>query len=197
MEDFMKLYEYLPVYENDGFLLRPVEKEDCSDLLEVYSDKNALPFFNSDNCDGDIFYYADENRMADAMKFWQTAYENQWFARWAIVDKTVSKTVGTIELCLRASDDVFNGAGILRIDVRSGYEREEPLYGIGSLIIPPAFALSECHELITKVPVYAVERASAMRRLGFRKSEHYLIGKTGYAYDGYWSLLPPSKRALP
>ena len=23
------------------------------DLLKVYSDKNALPFFNSDNCDGD------------------------------------------------------------------------------------------------------------------------------------------------
>lgn len=182
----MKLYEQLPFYENSHFLLRPVEKEDCGSLLEVYSDKNALPFFNSDNCDGDNFYYKDEKRMADAIRFWQTAYENQWFARWAIVDKTVSKAIGTIELCLRASDDVFNGAGILRIDVRSDYEKEEPLYHIASLIVPPAFELSACHELITKVPIYAVERTAAIQKLDFRKSEHCLIGKNGYAYDGYW-----------
>ena len=108
----MKLYEYLPVYENDGFLLRPVEKEDCSDLLEVYSDKNALPFFNSDNCDGDIFYYADENRMADAMKFWQTAYENQWFARWAIVDKTAQESYGSTSEAAMNGKSLCTGSGL-------------------------------------------------------------------------------------
>ena len=28
--------------------------------VNVYGDKNALPFFNSDNCHGDNFYYPDE-----------------------------------------------------------------------------------------------------------------------------------------
>lgn len=182
----MKIYEQFTTFENDDFLLRPVECDDCADLLEVYSDKNALPFFNSDNCDGDNFYYATKERMNDAIHFWQTAYENKWFVRWTIVDKSVSKAIGTIELCRRVSDDDFNGAAILRIDVRSDYEKNDILQKICSLIVPPTFDLFDCHEIITKVPIYAVERTDAMQKSGFRKSGHFLIGKNGYAYDGYW-----------
>ena len=80
------------ILNNERFILRLFQDEDCNDLLKVYSDKNALPFFNSDNCDGDNFYYATEERM------------------------------------------------------------------------------------------------KAIQRAGFTKSEHLLIGKTGYAYDGYWTI---------
>jgi len=184
----MKIYDKFPTFENDELLLRPVGKEDCTDLLAVYSDKNALPFFNSDNCDGDNFYYPTIERMNDALLFWQSAYENKWFARWAVVEKADSKVIGTIELCRRASDDVFNGAAILRIDVRSDREKEDCLLRIGSLIVPPTYELFECKTIITKAPVYAIERISALQKLGFQKSEHFLIGKTGYAYDGYWSI---------
>ena len=176
----MKIYDEFPTFENDDLILRPVKKEDSTDLLAVYSDKNALPFFNSDNCVVDNFYYP--------LLFWQSAYENKWFARWAIVEKADSKVIGTIELCRRASDDVFNGAAILRIDIRSDHEKEDCLFRIGSLIVPPAFELFECQQIITKAPVYAIERISALQRLGFQKSGHFLIGKTGYAYDGYWSI---------
>lgn len=55
MEDkVINIFEKSPVIENDNFLLRMVMKKDCDNLLEVYSDKNALPFFNSDNCDGNF-----------------------------------------------------------------------------------------------------------------------------------------------
>lgn len=54
------VYEKCPKFENEQFLLRFVEETDALDLLEVYSDKNALPFFNSDNCHGDNFYYPTE-----------------------------------------------------------------------------------------------------------------------------------------
>lgn len=183
----MNIYENCPVYENDRFLLRFTEPDDAGDLLAVYSDKNALPFFNSDNCDGDIFYYPTLERMREAALFWKTAYANKWFVRWTIMDKSVAKAVGTIELCRRASDDAFDGAGILRIDVRSDYEQEEELTCIGSLILPHAYELFDCTKIITKLPVYAVERIQAMQKLGFRKSPHFLIGKDGYAYSGYWT----------
>lgn len=49
----MNIYEKCPVLQNDRFIIRLTTKDDCDDLLEVYSDKNALPFFNSDNCNGD------------------------------------------------------------------------------------------------------------------------------------------------
>ena len=97
----MKIYEQFPSFENDAFLLRPVIREDCDDLLKVYSDKNALPFFNSDNCDGDNFYYATKERMTDAIDFWQSAYEKQWFARWSIMDKRRIKLDRKIKICIR------------------------------------------------------------------------------------------------
>ena len=40
--------------------------------------------------------------------------------------------------------------------------------------------------LLTKVPVYAVERIEAMKRMGFEKSGKLLVGTIdGYAYKDY------------
>lgn len=184
----MNIYEACPVLESENFLVRLTKNEDCDELLKVYSDKNALPFFNSDNCDGDNFYYPTKERMAEAIRFWNTSYENGWFARLSIVDKASSGVIGTIELCLRVSDDAFHNMGILRVDVRSDYEKENVLFEIITLIAPHISGLLGCAGILTKAPIYAVERISAIQRAGFSKSEHLLIGKTGYAYDGYWTL---------
>ena len=184
----MNIYESSPVFENETFKLRLTKNEDCDDLLQVYSDKNALPFFNSDNCDGDNFYYATKERMTEALDFWKLSYENRWFARLSIIDKSTSSVIGTIELCLRASEDEFNNMGILRVDVRSDYEKENMLHSIISLIVPHISEMLGCNGILTKVPIYAVERMKAIQRAGFTKSEHFLIGKTGYAYDGYWTM---------
>ena len=79
-----EVYLNCPSFEDDKYLLRLVTKEDSEDLLEVYSDKNALPFFNSDNCHGDNFYYQTIERMNEAIDFWLDSYENKWFVRWTI-----------------------------------------------------------------------------------------------------------------
>ena len=78
--------------------------------------------------------------------------------------------------------------GILRVDVRSDYETEDALYEIVSLTAPRMADLLGCAGVLTKAPLYAVERIKALQRAGFTISEHLLIGKTGYAYDGYWTL---------
>lgn len=184
----MNIYENCPVLENEKFIIRLFKNEDCDDLLEVYSDKNALPFFNSVNCDGDNFYYATKERMIEAIDFWNMSYRNGWFVRLSVVDKTASTVIGTVELCLRVSGDEFNNMGILRVDVRSDYEQENELYGIFSLITPEIEKMLGCKGVLTKAPIYAVERIKAIQKVGFTKSEHLLIGKTGYAYDGYWTI---------
>lgn len=184
----MDIYEKFQEFENERFLLRAVQKEDGADLLEVYSDKCALPFFNSDNCNGDNFYYATLQRMNEAIDFWKLSYENRWFVRWTIVDKTLQKAVGTIELCLRASEDIFNSMAVLRLDVRSDYEKQEVLSDIAALMIPSVFDMVHCGGVITKAPIYAVERICAVQKLGFVKSQDCLIGHDGYAYNGYWIL---------
>ena len=184
----MDIYRSCPVLESEKFIFRLLRDEDCGDLLKVYSDKNALPFFNSDNCNGDNFYYATKERRAEAMIFWKTAYESRWFARLSVIDKAVSRVIGTVELCLRVSEDDFNNMGIIRVDVRSDYEREDLLYEIFSLITPGTEEMLGCKGVLTKAPIYAVERINAIQKAGFSKSEHLLIGQNGYAYDGYWTI---------
>lgn len=58
----MNTFHTCPTSESEKFIIRLFQDEDCDNLLKVYSDKNALPFFNSDNCDGDNFYYATKER---------------------------------------------------------------------------------------------------------------------------------------
>ena len=183
----MNIFEKCPILENEKIFIRLFQMDDCDDLLNVYSDKNALPFFNSDGCDGDNFYYATKERMTEALGFWKMAYENGWFVRLSIVDKTTTSIIGTVELCLRVSNDEFNNMGILRVDVRSDYEEEKVLYDIFALVTPKLEDMLGCKGVLTKAPIYAVERMKAIQKVGFTKSEHMLIGKNGYAYDGYWT----------
>ena len=183
----MNIYESCPILESEKYIIRLFKDEDLDDLLKVYSEKNALPFFSSDNCDGDNFYYSTKERMADAIAFWHMSYENGWFARLSIVDKATSGIIGTVELCLRISDDEFDHMGVLRVDVRSDFEKETVLYDIFALVAPKLDDMLGCKGVLTKAPIYAVERIKAIQRAGFTKSEHLLIGKNGYAYDGYWT----------
>ena len=88
------VYKNCPAFENDRFLLRFSQLNDASDLVSVYSDKNALPFFNSDNCHGDYFYYPNEERMREAIEFWLRSYSSKWFVRWTIIDKEAHKAIG-------------------------------------------------------------------------------------------------------
>lgn len=183
------VYKSCPTFENNRFLLRFSQLDDASDLVSVYSDKNALPFFNSDNCHGDNFQYPTEERMREAIKFWLTSYSTKWFVRWTIIDKEKHKAVGAIEVFHRSANDDFNHVGVLRLDLKSEYETSEEIFTIMSLIVPPAFDLFECEEIITKVPVYAVERMDAMKRMGFEKSEKLLVGTIDcYAYKDYWTI---------
>ena len=122
-------------------MLRPACKEDSVQLLKIYSDKNALPFFNSDNCHGANFYYPTKEKMDSAIDFWLDSYQKKWFVRWVIVEKISSNIIGSVELFHRCADDDFNGVGVLRMDVGSHYEEAGVLQEILSLIVKPAYEL--------------------------------------------------------
>ncbi|MDY6399007.1 MAG: GNAT family protein [Treponema sp.] len=180
------VYEEVPVFENEKYLLRFVVNNDANDLLEVYSDKNAHPFFNSDNCHGDNFYYPTLERMNEAIHFWIDSYKNKWFVRWTIIQKQNNKAIGTIELFNREGNDSFNHAGVLRLDIKSDFEQSGIIEQILKEIIESAFKLFDTNKIITKIPMYAVERKDAFEKFGFKKSEDLLIGIDNFAYRDYW-----------
>lgn len=194
-------YKKCPIYENENYLLRLVEATDALELLSVYSDEKAVPYFNSDNCNGDDFHYTTLERMQSAIEFWLWAYRDKGFVRWVIVDKNVQQAIGTIELFNRGGNeqeqtfqskpkDYFNNCGLLRLDLRSDYECEEKILEVLSLIVPPAFELFECRMMATKIPSFATQRKAAAERLGFVFSEEKLIGgDDNRIYTDYFVLL--------
>ena len=185
----MSIYENCPVLKSEHYLLRLTQTEDLEALLSVYSDRNALPFFNSDNCNGDNFYYTTRERMKEALDFWDYSYKNRWFARLSIIDTACGQIIGTVELCARASEDAFNNMCILRVDVDSVHETETVLTEVFALIVPHTDDLLGTRGIVTKGPIYAVERVKALRNAGFIQSPHLLVGgHDGYQYNGYWSL---------
>ena len=197
----MNPYENCPVFEDDKYLIKLLKKEDLDGLLKVYSDEKSVPFFNSDNCDGDDFHYTTKERMAQAIDYWLFEYERQGFIRFSIVDKIVEtdnpevegEAVGTIELFRRRAHDYFNGCGLLRLDIRSDYETEERIYDILSLIVPSTYETFDCKMIATKIPQAASERRAAASKLGFKKSEEKLVGDDGTEYGDYFEIKEVSR----
>ena len=188
------VYKTCPSFENESFLIRRTEKGDKEDLLKVYSDIKSVPFFNGDNCNGDDFHYTTMERMEQALDFWEMSYRERWFVRFSIIGKNSgntggkTETIGTVELFKRASDDKFNGCGVLRLDLRSDFEREKDIFDILALIIPSAYGLFYCDTIITKAVPEASERIAALEKYGFVKSTDKLVGDDGTEYQDYYRI---------
>ena len=179
------VYEQIPVMESDKFLLREIEAADAEDLLKVYSDKDAVPLFNSDNCVND-FYFVSIEEMKNTMAFWKREYQNRYYVRWVIVDKNVNCAIGTIELFNRKAKDYFNNCGLLRLDLRSGYEKQDTIEDILGIIIPETRDMFACEMIATKAVSIAQERIQALEHMGFCLSEEALIGHDETKYNSYY-----------
>lgn len=180
------VYDQIPVMESDRFLLREIiEDTDAEDLLKVYSDKAAVPLFNSDNCVNE-FYYVSIKEMKDTIAFWKEEYQKRYYVRWAIVDKKYNCAIGTIELFNRKANDYFNNCGLLRLDLRSDYEKQDNIEDILTIIISKTKELFACERIATKAIPIAKERIKALEHIGFCLSEEFVIGHDGTRYDSYY-----------
>lgn len=184
----MNIYRNCPVIQNENFILRLVADGDLNDLLKIYSDEKAVPFFNGDNCHGDDFHYTTTERMRAALDFWKQAYENGWFVRLAIVDKASDEVIGTVEEFRRDENDFFTNCGLLRLDLRSDYEKSEKIFDILSLISVKSFDMFGCDKVATKAVPSATERIKALSACGYVKSREPLIGHDGTKYYDYYVL---------
>ena len=182
----MNVYEQCPVLKSEHFLLRMVQKEDCKDLLKVYSDLQAVLLFNSDNCHGDDFHYQTEEQMMKAIEFWLFSYHNRYFVRWTIVDQTTGEGIGTVELFARDALDGVKNTGLLRLDLRSDYERLDALKELLHLLQEPACRLFDSESVTTKASSSAVVRRKALLESGYYEVSHPLIGHDGRKYYDYF-----------
>ena len=184
----MNIYKNMQTFESVNFLLRGVTPEDAEDLLKVYSDEKAVPYFNGDNCHGDDFHYTTLERMKEAIDFWLFSYDSGYFVRWAIVYKKVNEAIGTIELFTREDTvEEYDNCGLLRLDLRSDFEKADVITEILSLITEFVFDLFG-DKVVTKVRNDAVERLDAIKHLGFTRPKVGLKGNQGEVFTDYYIL---------
>lgn len=182
----MMIYESCPVFVNELFRLEFVSEAHCNDLLMVYSDLDALLLFNSDNCGDDKFYYNSIERMREAIKYWHWEYSRKGFVRFSVIDIRTSAAIGTIEVFERHSEDYFNDTVLLRLDLRSDYEKTEIIKSILDLIINNIFDYFSCSSISTKAVEIAGERINALIQSGFSLSDEFLYGHDGTPYSDYY-----------
>ncbi len=182
------VYQDCPVFDDRNYCFRLVKEDDAEDLLKVYSDEKAVPYFNSDNCGGDDFHYTSLGKMREAVSYWLWEYERRGFVRWSIFSHKEEEVIGTIELFHRDSEDYFTDCGLLRLDLRSDYEKADVIKEILQQIGTWAFDMFSCRMLETKAVPAAKERIRALMELGYEKSDHALTGHDGRQYKFYWVL---------
>ena len=162
-------YIKCPIYETEHFLIRLVNEEDAKELLDCYSDVNACPIFNSDNCTSN-FIYSSIGEMKDCIKQWVKSYNNEEYVRFSIIDRHLDKVVGTIEMF--GTVGKYNASsGILRLDIESKYEETIYQNELFLLCIKEFFDLFIVDSIITKAIPKASIRIKALVKNGFMKYE--------------------------
>lgn len=175
------VYEECPVYKRKNITLRQTNIEDAEDLLKCYSDVKAVPFFNSDNCNGDDFHYTTIERMKKAIEFWDFSYRNKYFVRWTVILNETGEKIGTIEMFHRIAEDEFNHHGLLRIDLQSKYEIQLVIDDILEIAKEYFFQAFEVAAILTKAVLEAVERTAALIRNGYKPLDRKVM-----LYDDYF-----------
>lgn len=155
----MNPYVNCPVITSKNFTFRLIKMSDSESLFNCYNDKTAVKLMNDDNCDFG-FYVDSKEKMSETIGYWLDFYKKQCFIRFAIVDNTNGKAVGTVE-------GFAENVGVLRIDIESKYEKAPYLSEIIS------FAKSNFNEffgneyLVTKAVQSAAERRKALTSNGW------------------------------
>ncbi len=175
------IYEECPTFETTHFLFRKVQIEDAEDLLSCYSDVKAAELFNSDNCTSD-FVYTTLEKMKNCISFWLEEYINKQYIRFAIVDKVIRKTVGTIEIFNKGNFDYLKNVGILRLDLCSEYEKDSYLSEILQMISKHFYLALGLENIMTKAIPKATTRIAALTN-----EQYYPVHRhTVMPYEDYY-----------
>lgn len=175
------VYEECPSYKKTRVSFKQTHEEDAEDLLLCYSDLKAVPLFNSDNCNGDNFYYDTIEKMKKTISFWNYSYIHRYFVRWTLTSNETEEKIGTIEMFHRQADDVFNHFGVLRIDLRSDYEAQPVINEILDIVEENFFELFHVDAILTKSIPLASERISSLLQKGYRPLNQKFV-----VYDDYY-----------
>ena len=136
-------YIVFPVFGNERFLIRKLDDNDVKDLIKIYPNK--------------------ANNMKKVINYWDESYNQGRLVKWGIVDKENNSVIGTIE----QSNNDSNNSSIIKLDLRSDYEKKDIIINILELITPSSYNLFNCDSIKIESYESDVERTNALYEMGF------------------------------
>jgi hypothetical protein len=109
--------------------------------------------------------------MRNCIEAWLEEYRERRFVRFSIIDKQSGRAVGTVEFFTRKeqSADLPREAGILRLDLISGYEQPAELSELLELVESRFGDNFAFNSLLTKAVPQAAARISVLQKMGYTK----------------------------
>ncbi len=155
-------FDECPIYETENFIFRLVNENDADDLFVVYTDPITLKHENRDGFSGEW-----NLKSADELKnVWQKEYKNREFVRWSIINKEISRVIGTIEIAPIPWGKWFFGPeapiGILRVDLLSSFEKQEYFTEIINMMATKLADDFEVTKIIMKSPPNQPNKVNAL-----------------------------------
>ena len=189
-------YLACPVYDTAHFHLRLVQENDAEDLFACYSHPDAQQFFNDDNCTSD-FRFSTVVEMRACIIVWLSSYERREYIRFAVLDPSADRAVGTIEMFCDPRWKMTYGTagGCFRMDLLPEYETIGFLSELIHLASDRFFALFSTERILVKAIPEATARRAALEKFGFLPYEvnhptyRNYYAKSAGNEDGnsYWS----------
>lgn len=178
--DNSDVYTVCPVYQTRSLTLKRTAPQDAEALLKCYSDERAVPFFNSDNCNGDTFYYTTIEQMARTIGLWDASFRARQFIRWTISANSPGEIIGTVEMFYRTTTEEFGPYGLMRIDLRSDFETLPVISELLDIADRHFYDAFDVETIVTKAIPAAKARTEALTRKGYKPLEKEFLGFKHY-----------------
>lgn len=152
-------YRFLDVIDTDRCRLRPINKGDARDILQLYSNPNVIRFTE---------HYQPMQTLDEAewsIHFYRKGYAERWMYRWGITIKDVDVVIGT--------------AGLHRVNREHhhsaiGYEIDEPYWNRGfttevvNSLVRYGFETFDLHRIEAELIPENLASARVLQKNGFR-----------------------------
>lgn len=178
--DNSDVYTVCPVYQTRSLMLRRTAPQDAEALLKCYSDERAVSFFNSDNCNGDTFYYTTIERMARTIGLWEASFKARQFIRWTISANSSGEIIGTVEMFYRTTTEELGPYGLMRIDLRSDFETPPVISELLDIADRHFYDAFDVETIVTKAIPEAKARTEALTQKGYKPLEKEFLGFKHY-----------------
>ena len=161
-----------PEYETENFRITKIKIEDAEDLFEVYSDLVTRKHMNNDNCGGEWPCNSLEI-VQEGIRSWEREFDEKYYIRWTITQKSNMKSIGTIELApapgvLRFFDGTCT-TGILRVDIKSELETEKVFTEIYKMTNTEMIEVFGIEKIITKGNPMEAERIKGLDNSKYKR----------------------------